>query len=302
MTKPDVKKGTDFIKSALNKTSEASKKAVETVKIKSQELSDQAQMMLTNAQIKKYSPLFSEELLSNDFILPKLIQIVDENVRQGIAVCEGSIGWTSGEKDTAVLHIYNTATELVKVEFLPFVQCDSIYYVDPHNSNVYINIDTYFSNIQHEKLAELQHIAYSLGAKRYWVEVVDDKSESSLLKKGTTFKAKAKVDISTEEKSTSASSSKSVVEASFSDAREPTMPNLCWFSNDKNLQNVIKMRCEDKNNSITEYTLELSSSSAMSSSTAAKIDSTVSKFGISCNFNKNVHEERNQKMFFKLEF
>lgn len=315
MKKTDAEKETNKFQQAISKTQEASRKAAEAVKVKYQEISNQAQEKRTNERIKKYHPLFADKLKSPDFKLPKLIQIVDENVRQGIDVCEGSIGWTSGEKDTSVLHIYNTAIKLVKVKFLPFAQCDSVYYVDPHNNNTYISVDTYFSNIQHEKLAELQNIAYSLGAKRYWVEVVDDKSESSLLKKGATFNAQAKVKNqkgkaksqlkvsgSEENKISSVASSKSIAEASFSGTNEPTIPKLCWFSNDKNLQNIIKMRCEDRNSSITEYSLELASSSSMSASTAIKIDATLSKFNVSCNFQKNVQEEHSQKMFFKLEF
>lgn len=302
MKKLDTEKRADKIQQTISKTKNASRKAVEAIKLKSKEISNQAQDKLTKEKIKKYRPLFVDKLKSPDFKLPKLIQIVDEDVRQGIDVCEGSIGWISGENDTAVLHIYNTATKLVKVKFLPSVQCDSVYYVDPHNNNTYISVDTYFSSIQHEKLAELQNIAYSLGAKRYWVEVVDDKSESSLLKKGASFKAKAKVGASEENKISSVASSKSIAGASFSETRESITPKLRWFINDKNLQNIIKIRCEDRNSSITEYSLELTNSSAMSASTAIKIDAALSKFGVACNFQKNVQEEHSQKMFFKLEF
>ncbi len=306
METPKTKKTSDFFKNALNKAGEASKKALDVVKAKSQEVADQAQVKSYEARLKKYNPLFPDEFHSAEYRMPLLIQIADPESRRDIDVCEGAIGWMSEEQDMRVLHIYNTALDECNVTFFPSPQCDNFYYVDPHNSSLYINVESYFSNMQEEKLAELQQIADSLGARQYWVEVVADTKESSSSHKEGSFNIKkvASGKVSETQSSSSATSSKGIAGATFSGTREPSEPRLCWYANDRNILNLIRMRCDGTGVGITDYTLELSNSNSatMSISTAAKIDTTIAKLGASCNLSNKGKEEHSQKMYFKLLF
>lgn len=315
MKKFDFSKSAEVLKTAANKVGEAGKSVAKVAKDNAQMLAERAQTMAEvqqaknkEALIKKLSPLFPSDYRAVEFKLPNLIRIVDDAVRRGIDVCEGAIGWLSTEKGAEVLHLYDEAVEFSGLKFLPAATCDSIYYVDPHNRNKFISVDCYFSSMQESRLAELQHIAYSLGAKRYWVEMVEGTYDKQNSFKSAKINANlANASGSEEQHSTNASKSTSVAEAIFSSGRKPVKPDLCWFANDSNVLNLIKMRCsENSQNDITTYTIELSSSNAatMSVSAAAKVDGVLSslKIGASTSFSSDSEKEHSRKMYFKLEF
>lgn len=315
MKKFDFSKSAEVLKTAANKVGEAGKSVAKAAKDNAQVLAERAQIMAEvqqaknkDALIKKLNPLFPEDYRAVEFKLPNIIRIVDDAVRRGIDVCEGAIGWLTNEKDVEMLHLYDEAIEFSGIKFLPAATCDSIYYVDPHNRNNFISIDCYFSNMQESRLAELQHIAYSLGAKHYWVEMVESTYDKQSSFKSAILNVKA-ANASGEEEQQKSTTSKSVsvAEAVFSSGRKPIKPDLCWFANDNNVLNLIKMRCsEDSQNDISTYTIELSSSNAatMSISAAAKVDSALSclKIGANTSFSSDSEKEHNRKMYFKLEF
>lgn len=315
MKKFDFSKSAEALKSAANKVGEAGKSVVKVAKDNAQLLAERAQVMAEvqqaknkEALIKKLNPLFPDDYRAVEFKLPNLIRIVDDAVRRGIDVCEGAIGWLTTEKGVEVLHLYDEAVEFSGLKFLPAATCDSIYYVDPHNRNHFISVDCYFSSMQESRLAELQHIAYSLGAKHYWVEMVESTYDKQNTFKSAIVNAKvANASGSEEQHTATTSKSMSVAEAVFSSGRKPVNPDLCWFSNDNNVLNLIKMRCsKNSQDDISTYTIELSSSNAatMSVSAAAKIDSALSslKVGANTSFSSNSEKEHNRKMYFKLEF
>jgi hypothetical protein len=302
----DLKKGTEFLKNAAGKANEMGKKAAVAVQTGIQTVSNNAQQQAYEERMKKYAPLFPDQYRNADFNIPNLIHIVDDAVRKGIDVCEGAIGWLSQEKGVEVLNLYDEAITFSGLQFLPAAICDSVYYVDPFNRNCYISIDSYFSHIQQAKLAELQHIAFSLGVKHYWVEMVEMTADSNQLKGSNSLKMKSvNAGLERDANASSSSHSKSLAEGSFAGARKPVRPMLCWFANDNNVKNLINMRCsEGVDNAITTYTIELSNSNAamMSASTAANIDMAASKMGAKCGFHSQSVRENNRKMIFKLEF
>lgn len=315
MKKLDFSKSAEFLKTAANKAGEAGKSVVKTAKDNAQLLAERAQTMAEvkqakskEALIKKLNPLFPNDYRAVEFKLPNLIRIVDDAVRRDIDVCEGAIGWLSTEKGVEVLHLYDEAVEFSGLNFLPAATCDSIYYVDPHNRNTFISVDCYFSSMQESRLAELQHIAYSLGAKHYWVEMVEDTYDKQNSLKSAKINTKiANVSGSETQSKTTAARTMSVAEAEFSSGRKPIKPDLRWFANDNNVLNLITMRCtESSQNDISTYTIELNSSNAatMSMSVAAKVDGALSslKIGGSASFSSDSQKEHSKKVYFKLEF
>ena len=315
MKKFDFSKSAETLKNAASKVGEAGKSVVKVAKDNAQLLAERAQVLAEvqqaktkEALIKKLNPLFPNDYRAVDFKLPNLIRIVDDAVRRGIDVCEGAIGWITNEKGVEVLHLYDESVEFSGIKFLPAATCDSIYYVDPHNRNNFISVDCYFSNMQESRLAELQHIAYSLGAKHYWVEIVESTYDKQSSFKSAIVNAKvANTSGSEEQHKFTSTKSKSVAEAVFASGRKPIKPELCWFANDNNVLNLINMRCsENSQDDISTYTIELSSSNAatMSISAAAKVDSALIslKIGATTSFSKNSENEHNRKMYFKLEF
>ena len=110
---------------------------------------------------------------------PNLIVIVDDAVRRDEALCEGAIGWRSTVKEVEVLYLYDEFVKESGLRFVPTANCDTAYYVDPHDRSQFIRVDGLFERTQQEKLAELAHIAYCLGAKRYSVEMQEESSRKS---------------------------------------------------------------------------------------------------------------------------
>ena len=160
-----IKFDSDKVSSFLQKAKDAGKSAAETAGKSAAALTEKVRDASYQERLKKYNPLFPAEYSDVSFTLPRLIQIVDASVRRGIDVCEGAIGWQSVEAETDVLHLYNTSVALKEIEFYPAVTIGATYYVDNFNPNRYIDVDCIFNKAHEERLAELEQIAYALGAK-----------------------------------------------------------------------------------------------------------------------------------------
>lgn len=50
--------------------------------------------------------------------------------------------------------------------FIPAATCDAVYYVDSFDRRRFIRLDYIFDHAHKERMAELKHIASSLGARR----------------------------------------------------------------------------------------------------------------------------------------
>ena len=155
----------------MSKASEISKKTAVKIQEGAENLSEQTKKSLYEQRMNKYNPLFKETFRSKQFRLPNIIEIVDSAVRRGIDVCEGAIGWTDKINDVEILHIYDEWVKESKIQFLPIAKCDAVYCIDPFDKNKFINVNSAFERTTSEKLAELEHIAYCLGAKSCSIEI-----------------------------------------------------------------------------------------------------------------------------------
>jgi len=310
----DFKKGATFLKSAADKVSEAGKNVASVAKDGVQSLSDKAQELSSQAKVKqleellrKFPPVSLEEFSKSTFAMPQLIQIVDNALKQEISEYKGVLGWSGKEDSVEILHLYHASVPDSHIRFLPSVACGSVYCAHPFDEQCYISLDNYFSYIQQAKLAELQHIAFSLGVKHYWVELVETTSQSDNSKIAVSLSG-MKVATGNAERamqSSAYSQSKSLAEMSFSESRDPQPPELHYFAQDENIKELIEMRCSaDKKSMLTSYTIELnnSSSAAMSATTAAKISIAANKMGVGSSFQAQSAREQNSKMIFKMEF
>ena len=315
--KNKLQEGIKQVGNAAIQVSEKSKQMANSTMENVHQLSAKIQDESYKAMLKKYNPVFPEVYNSDSFTVPNLIVIVDDAVRKGIEVCEGSIGWLSTQKDVAILHLYDEAVEFSGLKFVPVASCDSVYYVDNLDRNRYIKLDGYFDRMQNSKLAELEHIAFSLGAKRYTVEMQEStKEHSKSMKKAfenvklPIGKSKKGVSSSAEinYESLSQTSKKVLKEAEFANGAEPVHPNLRWFKLDDEINNLIDMRLSGqiKNNEMKRYSIELEGSdySNISAGTAAKIDAAVSKINAGAGYDmvSQHKKESSRQLVFKIEF
>lgn len=309
-------KGAEGVGNAIGKAAEIGKKAADSTKASAQLIAAKAQEGNLRAQLRKYNPVFPDQYADPNFGLSNLIMIVDDVVRKDIEVCKGAIGWKGFEKGVEVFRLYDEAVALSGLHFVPTAVCDAVYYVDPHDRSRFIRLDCYFEKMQEAKLAELQHIACSLGAKKYSVEMYDSSSEKrNTQQKGSlgrkTGKGAAKMSVGASESREMSSENRmqreAVAAAEFSGDMQPVQPTLRWFAHDDNIKNLIQMRCSGEgNNGVKKYSIELKGSdfATMGVSTAAKLDAAVSSLGLgsSLNLQSRVAEEHHHRMSFQLEF
>ena len=306
----DNEKATGTLQGFVQKASAVGKKAVDGMQKGVKDLSEKSKSDALQRKIKKYNPLFPEVYQSSSFNLPNMIQIVDDAVRRGIDVCEGSIGWLSTEGGMEILHLYDEAVEMSNIQFVPNIECNAIYYVDNFDRNRFIKVECIFSRAHDERLAELKHIAHSLGAKRCVIEMAEDDIELHTQKTKMSSAGGKGILQSDENHERSLSSQKAEARrgrilAEFEGSDTPRLPELKWFANDDNIKRLIEMRCSG-DNSIKSEELELegSSSSAMSQKTAGAIDLAIAKIGSKSHFNmeKQATRENHSKVIFRVEF
>lgn len=313
-SKKTAEKTVDFGKKAAEKTVDISKKVADNVQENAKALSEKSKDEAYLRKLKKYNPLFPDQYFSPEFNRPNMIVIVDDAVRKGIDVCEGAIGWLSNSNGMEVLNLYDEAVELSGIRFVPSADCDAIYYIDSFDHNRYIRIDSIFDLAHKEKIAELEHIAFSLGAKKCTIRLREVHSESDVQQKKYAFGVSGKkngVSVSSAEEGEKSSAIANQTEKRgenvtvFSGCATPTRPHLKWFANDDSVASLVEMRCANANG-IKSKQLKLSGSSisTMSQKTACSIDSALNKINAkaSAKMEQHVKKETHTELLFDIEF
>ena len=288
-----------------SKASSMGKKVADNVQKNAAAMAEKAKAENHQRKLDKYNPLFLEEYKSENFLLPTMIRIVDTASIQSIDVCEGAIGWRDRSTEIEVLSLSADFAASSSISFFPGLALGAMYYRDTHDDGQYINIERIFGKAHEEKLAELENIAYLLGAKRCSVELVEADGMDNHLKNHAEIKSKFGASKS-EEKSQSFSHSMSGKTVStFNGNSTPRRPDLKWFKNDRNILSLIEMRCSDSNSIQTRtLVLEGSSSVAMEHSQAKAIDMTIQKIGckIKSSLERQYTKEYSSKLVFEVEF
>ena len=173
------KSGNDKLKDVFNNAWGFSKKVADNVQKEANVLYEKAKENSYERRMKKYNPVFPKQYKSKDFVVPNMIVISDDIERREIDVCEGAIGWIENSNGMEVLYLYEEAVKMRNIDFIPYPACGTSYYVDNFNKGRYIKIDSIFAKAHEERLAELERIAYELGAKSYSIEIVEENIEDN---------------------------------------------------------------------------------------------------------------------------
>lgn len=307
----DKKKSSEAISELVHKTVDSGKKTATKAKNNVNAIVEKAKNDSLQRKLKKLNPIFPEQYKSEDFHIPNMIVIVDDAVRRDIELCNGAIGWLSKEKEVEILYLYDEAIEFSGVQFVPSANCDAIYYVDSYDRNKFIRTDCIFQKAHEERLAELEHIAHSLGAKRCSIEITESSTDRN-------YKSK-KVDVSESYHGVnSTESAEQTIESTGSNQRSgcsviefegsstPKEPTLKWFAHDDSIKHLVEMRCSG-DNTVKTKTIELSGSSSatMSQKTAYAIDNAISKIGSvggQASMDSQAAKEHHSKLVFHIEF
>ena len=291
----DTKKGAEVVSGFLQKTSDFGKKTISDVQAGANDLSEKMKQDSYQRRLKKYNPLFPDVYQSAAFNLPNMIMIRDDAERRGIDVCEGAIGWMGNEGGMEVLYLYDEVVPTSGITFVPSADCNAIYYVDKFDRNKFVRTDCIFKIAYDERLAELEHIAYSLGAKHCTIDILE--TEKSLKKANRRFgfekkanmqledsddkiEGQASAEVNSNYETTQKREDTRHCELILEGSDKPKKPKLKWFAYDDGIKGLIEMRCKG-GNKVNARTLKIrgSSSITMSKDTACRIDSAISSIG-----------------------
>ena len=285
------------------KTVDIGKKAAEGVQKGAKALVEQTKKNIHDQKVKKYNPLFPENFKSEIFHLPNVIEIVDDAIRRDIDICEGAIGWLDRVNDVEILHLYDEWVEQSGIQFVPVWKCDSVFCVDTFDRNRYINTNAIFGKATEEKLAELENIAYCLGAKSCSIEIVEaDKEVSSQVAQVKAKSSKGSISGESVSKNNYTNTQRGKTISNFVGHDSPTRPNLKWFRHDDNINGLIEKRCNDIQ-SIKSKILELSGAccATMTKKTACAIDKLL-KISGHASMEQQAVREYSSTLIFEIEF
>lgn len=312
----EKKSSTKAVGEFFKKASLVSKKVAVNLQETANSTTERIKADNKNRRYKKYHPITAEEYKSENFNIPNVVKIVDDADTRNIDVCENSVGRLVTEKGVEILYINDEFVSACGLHFVPSPVCEAIYHVDNFDRSRFIRTDEIFGKALEEKLAELEHIAFSLGALRCSIEIVEESVENEnritdTQSQGAFSRKPKKKPISGEAQGISESKSYSTVSSSgkitttFSGEMKPQMPRLKWFEHNDNMKNLIEMRLS-KGSSVRSKTLVLkgASSASMAQKTAVAIDSEILKMGIKSNNNieRQAQIERNSKLIFEVVF
>ena len=263
---------------------------------------------------KYYSPVMYDEYMAEDYDLPNLIVIVDEDRRKNVDICEGAIGWLKIVSKAEVLYMYDEFVDDSGLLFYPQPSMDSLYMVDRFDKKRFINVSSYLAVAQSEKMTELKQIAHKLGAK--YCKLVSYEGSKQTVTTQTKIKGnaslkgkkapKGSLDSEINSSKSEEHSTQVMFEQKFDSTGEATMPELKFYAHDAEIKALIDSRLNPETSNTTEYRMGIDcrSSTSMSFSMAHKVDAVLKKMGLgaSLNVSKEVKTESQNTLEFYVEF
>lgn len=261
------------------------------------------------ADLERLKPLFREEIESAEFVLPKMIFVAEtDKAHAENEVCKGSIGFKTFQDDMSAITIYPDKVNLFGLSFYPEMECN-VYYVDPCDRDHYIALDDYFAYMKMRRVAELQRIAQTLGAKHFKIIYKERKKSLSSNSVNAAADLKigpVKVDGKYDHQETNSSMSTVSIESEMEFPGHPPMePNLHYLRNEINIQNLIALRMDPTSPlQHQRFTIEMSTSSGIKEKDAKKIDAMLKVMKITGNttIESEVQNEARRVLEYEIDF
>ena len=247
---------------------------------------------------QRFNPVFPSTITSEDFKYPGMIRIVEYDKRMENEACEGAIGFENNIKGVRVLTIYRSCLDQINLDFYPSVT-ETIYYVHPKNTGMYIDLDEYFVYMRKARVNELEMAARDLGAKSVKITLKEqkkvlvnkNKKANGLLNLQKKGNVKAEMEGTTNEEDYA---NLDVLSDVVFIPHAPTFPELEIYKDDIDMKTLIDMRMKGNVESKT-YQLSYSKTSGINNKIAAGIDAVLN--AMDCSGNTSIssevqHEER----------
>ncbi len=227
--------------------------------------------------LERLKPLFPEDFEQSAFTMPKILCIAEiDKPHAESAACRGSVGFRTVLEDLSAVTIYRDRIDGFGLSFYPELD-HGVYYADPCDGRRYVLMDTFFAYLKMQRVAELQRIAQSLGAKHFKVTYKEKNRSSSSLSVNASVSAKGPgagggAEVQHTASNSSASAVRVEAEMDFP-GHAPVKPDLYYLKKEINIANLIEMRM----NSLSplqyqHFIIEMSNSSGIRLKDAVKID------------------------------
>lgn len=246
-------------------------------------VSERAEKAREEYSLRRNKPIFMEDIKREDYQLPNIIQVVDDDARKEKLSCESAIGFDEGIKEAAVFTFLTQFADDIGVSYYPSLK-ESIYYVDPVNPYHYIDMDEYFDYLRTARVNELVEVAQALGAVSVKVKMLEEKRTLTGKKQKESIKGqyggvKASAEGKHEEERKEFSKVELLSENTFPGGN-PKKPKLNYFRNQSEIQHLIKLRLNKEFPLKRKVqTFKASSSFGIKTTDAAKIDVALKKIG-----------------------
>ena len=261
------------------------------------------------ADLERLKPLFQEDFKEDEFVLPKMIRVAGiDKAHADSAACKGSVGYRTIMDDMTVVTIFRDFIDNFGLTFYPELD-NGVFYVDPCDRDHYISLDDYFSFMKMQRVAELQKIAQSLGAKHFRV-ISRERTEamsSSSVDAATSVKAAGQGVNAAYSHSVSNSSMTSMsIEAEMRfPGHAPIRPELHYLKKEINVTNLIEMRMDPLSPlEHQHFSIEMINSSGIKVKDAVKIDAMMKAMKVSASTSivAEAQNEARRMLEYEIEF
>lgn len=261
------------------------------------------------ADLERLKPMFQEDFKEDEFVLPKMIRVAGiDKAHADSAACKGSVGYKSVMDDMTVVTIFRDYVDGFGLSFYPELE-NGVFYVDPCDRDHYVSLDDYFSFLKMQRVAELQRIAQSLGAKHFRV-ISRERTQamsSSSIDAAASVKAVGQgggAGYSHSESNSSMTSMSIEAEMRFP-GHAPIKPELHYLKKEINVINLIEMRMDPLSPLQHQHiSIEMINSSGIKVKDAVKIDAMMKAMKVSANTSiiSEAQNEAKRILEYEIEF
>ena len=208
----------------------------------------------------RFGPVFDLDQIADN--MPQVIYVEDNQRLKNVPACKGAFGFIEKLKGMQVMRLLPKYIGLPGIKFYPDTD-GVLYYQDPCDDHLYIDINDYFDYLNAVRVNELELAAQDLGAKH--VKVVYREARKIFVDNDA--KADAPDEFSFTE----------VFTDDVYDAGDaPIAPALQYLANDPSINSLID-KCLDSEQSIDKeaYTIPCKTLDGMSVDDAVKVDAII---------------------------
>jgi len=275
-----------------------------------------ASTIIQNQKERWYSPLFLEEYQADDFDMPKLVVIADEDSRKDVELCDGAIGWINRRKVPEIIFLYENFLPECGIRFNPRPICGSAYFRHPFEHDLYLQVKDYLTICLNNQLTKLKNIACQLGAVHCSVEIHQEKGLIGTL--GASRSAHAQAKEANQSASTGAIQSAGiecginetlsiVMDETFVSGVTPQRPALKWFKHDNEILSLIEKRCSSNMGGVLNtYSIDITASatSTISIDLANSIDASLGAAKVKAgeSLSAGLKKEEKKRFVYRIEF